>query len=76
MIVLMASGNAATMTFDPTKSFRSFSATIAAELGEVVHGDPHYRVLFFIGAALFVITFFLNLAGHAYVTRLKRKLQG
>jgi len=76
MIVLMASGNAATMSFDPAKSFRSFSATIAAELGEVVHGDPHYRVLFFIGAALFVITFFLNLAGHAYVTRLKRKLQG
>jgi phosphate transport system permease protein len=76
MIVLMASGNAATMSFDPTKSFRSFSATIAAELGEVVHGDPHYRVLFFIGAALFVITFFLNLAGHAYVSMLKRKLRG
>ena len=76
MIVLMASGNAATMSLDPTRSFRSFSATIAAELGEVVHGDPHYRVLFFIGAALFVITFFLNLAGHAYVGRLKRKLSG
>jgi phosphate transport system permease protein len=76
MIVLMASGNAATMSLDPTRSFRSFSATIAAELGEVVHGDAHYRVLFFIGAALFVITFFLNLAGHAYVSRLKRKLRG
>jgi phosphate transport system permease protein len=76
MIVLMASGNAATMSLNPTHSFRSFSATIAAELGEVVHGDAHYRVLFFIGAALFVITFFLNLAGHAYVGRLKRKLRG
>jgi phosphate transport system permease protein len=76
MIVLMASGNAPTLSLDPTRSFRSFSATIAAELGEVVHGDPHYRVLFFIGAALFVITFFLNLAGHAYVGRLKRKLSG
>jgi phosphate transport system permease protein len=76
MIVLMASGNAATMSLDPTRSFRSFSATIAAELGEVVHGDPHYRVLFFIGAALFMITFLLNLAGHAYVGRLKRKLSG
>jgi len=76
MIVLMASGNAATLSLDPTRSFRSFSATIAAELGEVVHGDPHYRVLFFIGAALFVITFLLNLAGHAYVGRLKRKLTG
>lgn len=76
MIVLMASGNAPTTSLDPARSFRSFSATIAAELGEVVHGDPHYRVLFFIGAALFVITFLLNLAGHAYVGRLKRKLQG
>jgi len=76
MIVLMASGNAPTLSLDPTHSFRSFSATIAAELGEVVHGDPHYRVLFFIGAALFLITFLLNLAGHAYVGRLKRKLSG
>lgn len=76
MIVLMASGNAATMSLNPTHSFRSFSATVAAELGEVVHGDAHYRVLFFIGAALFVITFLLNLAGHAYVGRLKRKLKG
>jgi phosphate transport system permease protein len=76
MIVLMASGNAATMSFSPFQSFRSFSATIAAELGEVVHGDAHYRVLFFLGAALFVITFLLNLAGQTYVDRLKKKLRG
>jgi phosphate transport system permease protein len=76
MIVLMASGNAATVSFDPTESFRTFSATIAAELGEVVQGSPHYHVLFFIGALLFVITFLLNLAGHWYVSRLSRKLQG
>ena len=76
MIVLMASGNAATMSFSPFQSFRSFSATIAAELGEVVHGDAHYRVLFFLGAALFVITFLLNLAGQTYVNRLKKKLRG
>jgi phosphate transport system permease protein len=76
MIVLMASGNAATTSLNPAHSFRSFSATIAAELGEVVHGDPHYRVLFFIGAALFVITFLLNLAGQSYVGRLKKKLRG
>jgi phosphate transport system permease protein len=76
MIVLMASGNAATMSLSPTHSFRSFSATIAAELGEVVHGDAHYRVLFFLGAVLFVITFLLNLAGQTYVGRLKKKLRG
>ncbi len=76
MIVLMASGNAATMSLDPTQSFRSFSATIAAELGEVVQGSPHYHVLFFIGAFLFLITFLMNLAGHWYVNRLREKLQG
>ena len=76
MIVLMASGNAAVMSLDPAESFRSFSATIAAELGEVVYGSPHYHVLFFIGAFLFVITFFLNLAGHWYVGRLRGRLEG
>jgi phosphate transport system permease protein len=76
MIVLMSSGNAAIMSLDPTTSFRSFSATIAAELGEVVHGSAHYHVLFFIGAFLFVITFLSNLAGHWYVNRLRQKLQG
>jgi len=76
MIVLMASGNAATSSLDPGTSFRSFSATIAAELGEVVHGSAHYHVLFFLGAFLFVITFLLNLAGHWYVSRLRRRLGG
>ena len=76
MIVLMASGNAAMMSFNPAESFRSFSATIAAELGEVVYGSAHYHVLFFIGAFLFVITFFLNLAGHWYVGRLRARLEG
>jgi phosphate transport system permease protein len=76
MIVLMASGNAATMSLDPTQSFRNFSATIAAELGEAPHGSPHYHVLFFIGAFLFVVTFLLNLAGHWYVGRLRKKLKG
>ena len=76
MIVLMASGNAAVMSASPTDSVRTFSATIAAELGEVVVGSPHYHVLFFIGAFLFVLTFFTNLAGQWYVTRLQRKLQG
>jgi len=76
MIVLMASGNAAVMSLDPAESFRSFSATIAAELGEVVYGSPHYHVLFFIGAFLFLITFFLNLAGHWYVGRLRGRLEG
>ena len=76
MIVLMASGNAAILSFSPTDSIRTFSATIAAELGEVVVGSPHYHVLFFIGAFLFLITFVINLFGHWWVGRLQKKLQG
>ncbi len=76
MIVLMASGNSAILSLDPTQSFRSFSATIAAELAEVVVGSPHYHVLFFIGSFLFILTFFANFVGHWYVQRLQRKLSG
>ncbi len=76
MIVLMASGNAAVLSLSPTDSIRTFSATIAAELGEVVVGSAHYHVLFFIGAFLFVLTFLTNLFGQWWVGRLQKKLQG
>ncbi len=76
MIVLMASGNAALLSWDPTVSVRTLSATVAAELAEVVVGSTHYRVLFFIGALLFVLTFLLNFFAHWAVGRLRRRLQG
>jgi phosphate transport system permease protein len=76
MIVLMASGNAATTTPWITDSVRTLSATVAAELGEVVFGSPHYRVLFLIGVILFVFTFAVNLCGELYVQRLKQRLEG
>jgi len=76
MIVLMASGNAPVMSLSPADSLRTFSATIAAELGEVVVGSPHYHVLFFVGAFLFVLTLLINLFGHWWVGRLQQKLQG
>ncbi len=76
MIVLMASGNAAVLSWSPVDSIRTFSATIAAELGELVQGSPHYHVLFFIGAFLFVFTFMVNLMGRWWVGRLQKKLQG
>jgi phosphate transport system permease protein len=76
MIVLMASGNAAMLSLSPVDSVRTFSATIAAELGELVQGSPHYHVLFFIGAFLFIITFVINLMGRWWVGKLQKKLQG
>jgi phosphate transport system permease protein len=76
MIVLMASGNAAITSWSFAESVRTLSATIAAELAEVVFGSPHYHVLFFIGTLLFAITFVLNWLGTQMVGRLRRRLSG
>lgn len=76
MIVLMSSGNAPIASWDLAKPLRTLSATIAAELGEVVVGSAHYHVLFFIGIFLFLFTFALNLFAHWVVSRLQRKAQG
>ena len=62
MIVLMASGNAAIVSASLADSVRTISATIAAELAEVVFGGAHYTVLFFLGTLLFLVTFVHQLA--------------
>jgi len=76
MIVLMASGNAAVVSGSLTDSIRTFSATIAAEMAEVVFGSPHYNVLFFIGTLLFMFTFAINLGGDFILGRLRERIQG
>jgi phosphate transport system permease protein len=76
MIVLMASGNAAYMSLSPVSSARTLSATIAAELGEVVFGGGHYRILFFLGTLLFVVTSILNWIGDRYNRRMRTRLFG
>lgn len=76
MIVLMASGNASISSASLTDSIRTFSATIAAEMAELVFGSPHYNVLFFIGSLLFILTFFINLGGDFVLMRLRERIQG
>jgi phosphate transport system permease protein len=76
MIVLMASGNAALVSANIFESSRTFPATIAAELGEVVFGSAHYHTLFFIGSVLFGITLVFNMATHAVSSRVQKKLAG
>jgi phosphate transport system permease protein len=77
MIALMATGNAALMTVNPFDSVRTLSATIGAEMAEVVFGDTHYSVLFLIGSLLFIFTFILNaLAEFYFRNRLIRRFQG
>jgi phosphate transport system permease protein len=74
MIVLMASGNAAILSGRFDDSVRTLSATIAAELAEVVFGGAHYTVLFYLGTLLFITTFVINLAGEQAIQRMKRKM--
>ncbi len=73
MIVLMASGNAAITSLALAEPVRTMSATVAAELAEVVFGSPHWRVLFFVGSLLFLFTLALNSAG-AWLTGYLRRL--
>lgn len=74
MIVLMASGNAAILSASPAESVRTLSATIAAELAEVVFGGAHYTVLFALAVLLFIVTFGINFIGDQTITRMKRRM--
>jgi len=76
MVVLMAAGNAPLFSFNPLNSTRTMTATIAAELGEVVFGSGHYHALFFIGLVLFLVTFVINMTSWALFDGLMSKLYG
>jgi phosphate transport system permease protein len=67
MIVLMVTGNAAFLSLNPFEPVRTMSATIGAEMAEVVFGDFHYNVLFFIGVVLFIISFSINFIAESIV---------
>jgi phosphate transport system permease protein len=71
MILLMAGGNAAITSLSLLDPLRTLSATIAAEMGEVVVGSEHYAALFFMGTLLFVITFLSNTAGQWVIRRMR-----
>lgn len=77
MIVLMATGNAAILTMSIIEPTRTMSATIGAEMAEVVFGDAHYNVLFFIGVILFLVSFALNAVVEFFIRqRLMKKFGG
>jgi len=77
MIALMATGNAALLSANFAEPIRSMSATIGAEMAEVVFGEVHYNVLFLIGAVLFIFTFSLNAIAEIYIRqRLMKRFRG
>lgn len=71
--VLMLVGNSARMTFSPLDPVRTMTATIAAEMGEVVQGGLHYSTLFAVGLILFTITFAINLAADMVLEKQRKR---
>ena len=67
MAVLMATGHAVQIPHSVLDPVRTLTATIAAELGEAVRGDHHYRVLFLIGIVLFAFVFIVNVSADLIV---------
>jgi len=77
MIVLMATGNAALLSWNAVEPVRTISASIGAEMAEVVFGETHYTVLFLLGAILFAFSFALNAVAEIFVRdRLMKKFGG
>ncbi|HLP18005.1 MAG TPA: phosphate ABC transporter permease subunit PstC [Bacteroidota bacterium] len=77
MIVLMATGNAAMVSAGLFEPVRTMTATIGAEMAEVVFGDTHYNVLFLIGSILFLFAFSLNVVAELFVRkRLMKRFEG
>lgn len=69
MTVLMVTGNAAVIPHSLLQPVRTMTATIAAEMGEVAQGTPHYFSLFAIGLVLFLMTFAINLVADLALQR-------
>ncbi|HEX9780463.1 MAG TPA: ABC transporter permease subunit, partial [bacterium] len=76
MIVLMATGNTAIMSWSPFNGFRALSANIAVEIPEAPMGSTHYRVLFVAALVLFAMTFVVNTGSELIRMRLRKRLAG
>lgn len=72
LTVLMVTGNAPILAKSPLSPVRTMTATIAAEMGEVVQGSDHYFALFAIGIVLFIISFITNTVADYYVTKARK----
>lgn len=73
MTVMMVAGGSAQIALSPLEPVRTMTGTIAAEMGEVVMGDEHYRALFLIGLILFLITLAINSLSGIIIDRIRRR---
>ena len=69
LTVLMITGNSPVLASSPLSPVRTLTATIAAEMGEVVNGSVHYHALFAIGLILFFISFITNSIADRFIQK-------
>ena len=76
MIVVMASGLAANITFNPLDSTSTITAQIVTILiGDQQFGDPKTQAAFALGMSLFILTLFLNVIALGVVKRYREKYE-
>jgi phosphate transport system permease protein len=75
MTVLMVTGNAPILNAGILSPVRTLTATIAAEMGEVVQGSTHYYSLFAVALVLFAISFATNTIADHFIHK-SRKMMG
>ena len=72
MIVLIAAGGLAQITFDPREQSQTMTAFIAATgTGDVPTGSIEYKTIFAVALTLFVITFAMNVISIRLVRRFR-----
>jgi phosphate transport system permease protein len=73
MIVAIAAGQNANITFNPMEAAATLTAYIAqVSMGDLEHGSVGYRSIFAAGLVLLLMTLVLNLAGHFLRRRYRR----
>ena len=76
MIVVMASGLAANITFNPLDSTSTITAQIVTILiGDQQFGDPKTQAAFALGMSLFILTLFLNVIALGVVKKYREKYE-
>ncbi len=76
MIVVIAAGNRAQLTFNPLEQIQAMTSYIVAVInGDVAYGGRIYLSLFAVGATLFMMTLVMNIFSQWMVSRFREVYQ-
>ena len=76
MIVYLAAGGRANLTFNPLESVQAMTAFIVSvALGDTPQGTIEYYTIFAVGLLLFVMTLLMNIVGRYVVQRFRQQYE-